>query len=182
VAGGIRAFVGLGLPEAQRDALAAYLADCARRAPGYRWVAPDALHLTLRFLGHLAPDALDAVRRELGGIRAAPFRMALAGRGWFGSRAAPRAVWLGVADGLEQSTALAAAVEAACAAASMEPEPRAFRAHVTLGRPYSDGARLPALADPPALAPWLVEDLVLYESRLRQQPRYLPLDRYPLAV
>jgi 2'-5' RNA ligase len=182
VAAGIRTFVGLGLPEAQREALTAYLTDCAGRAPAHRWVTPDALHLTLRFLGHLQPDLLDAVRRELGGLHAPPFRLALAGRGEFGHRAAPQVVWLGVGEGLDRCAALAAAVEHACAAAGVEPDPRGFRAHVTLGRARTESERLPALADPPVLAPWMVEEFVLYESRLAQRPRYMALNRYPLTV
>jgi RNA 2',3'-cyclic 3'-phosphodiesterase len=182
VAAGIRSFVAVDLPEAHRASLEAYLAECARRAPGHRWVEPDALHLTLRFLGHLEPAALEAVRGELGGVRAAPFRIALTGRGGFGPRAAPRVVWLGLREGVEATAELAAAVEAACRAAGLEPDPRPFRAHVTLARARTEGQRLPELPDPPDLLPWTVEEFVLYESRLRQRPRYVPLDRYPLVA
>jgi RNA 2',3'-cyclic 3'-phosphodiesterase len=182
VAARIRAFVALELPEAQRQALAAHLADCERRAPGHRWVAPDALHLTLRFLGHLEPEALDAVRRGLATVRGSPFRLGLDGQGTFGPRAAPRVVWLAVGEGLAACTALASAVEAACRAAGVGADPRGFRAHVTLARARTEGERLPVLPDLPRLAPWTVEDLVLYESRLQQQPRYVPLARYPLGA
>jgi RNA 2',3'-cyclic 3'-phosphodiesterase len=176
----LRTFVALDLPAAHRSALAAHLRECARLAPSYRWVEPDALHLTLRFLGHLEPGVLDAVRGGLASVRAAPFRMALDGRGSFGPRSAPRVVWLGVADGVRACAALAEAVEAACSAAGLEADPRAFRAHVTLARARTEGERLGDLPEPPALAPWAVDEFVLYESRLRQQPRYVPLDRYRL--
>lgn len=176
----LRTFVALGLPEPHRTALAAHLHECARLAPSYRWVEPDSLHLTLRFLGHLEPEALEAVRRRLAGVRAAPFRLALDGRGSFGPRSAPRVVWLGVAEGVRPCAALAEAVEAACGAAGLEADPRGFRAHVTLARARSEGGRLDALPEPPPLPPWTVDEFVLYESRLRQQPRYVPLARYPL--
>jgi 2'-5' RNA ligase len=177
----VRAFVALSVPEAHRASLAAHLAECARRAPGHRWLEPDALHLTLRFLGDLEPPALARVRREMAGLRATSFRLALGGTGWFGPRPAPRVVWLGLREGLDASTALASAVEAACVAAGMEPDSRGFRAHVTLARARSEGERLPELPPPPELPPWTVEDFVLYESRLRQRPRYVPLDRYGLS-
>lgn len=182
MAAGIRAFVALSLPEPNLAALERHLAVCAREAPGYRWVEPDSLHLTLRFLGHLAPEALQRVRGELASVRGAPFPFALDGGGTFGPRSAPRVVWIGVSAGLEACAALAARVEAACQRAGLEPEPRPFRAHVTLARARNEGERLPPLPDPPALAPWTVEDFALYESRLRKQPRYVALERYALSA
>jgi RNA 2',3'-cyclic 3'-phosphodiesterase len=173
-------FVGLGVPDAQREALAGHLAECARRAPAYRWVEPEALHLTLRFLGGVEPDLLARVADRLAAIRSAPFRMALGGQGTFGPRSAPRVVWLGLSEGAEACASLAGLVERACLAADMEPEPRPFRAHLTLARARREGERLPALPEPPVLEGWTASELVLFESRLREQPRYVPLERYPL--
>ena len=177
--GRIRTFVALRLPDAQRDLLAAHLAACARLAPAYRWVEPDSLHLTLRFLGDVERDVLERVRRELAAVRSAPFRLALEGRGVFGPRTAPRVVWMAVGEGRDACAALASGVEAACRSAGLEADPRGFRPHVTLAR--AEGERLPELPEPPALAAWTVEDLVLYESRLQQRPRYVPLEVYPLG-
>jgi RNA 2',3'-cyclic 3'-phosphodiesterase len=181
VADRIRSFVAIALPEANLAALERHLAECARAAPAYRWVEPDSLHLTLRFLGNLEPEVLERVRGELGSVRGTSFPLALDGRGTFGPRAAPRVVWLGVRDGLDACAALAARVETACQRAGLEPEGRPFRAHVTLARARTEGERLPPLPDPPSLAPWTVEDFALYESRLRQQPRYVRLARYALG-
>ncbi|HET7876833.1 MAG TPA: RNA 2',3'-cyclic phosphodiesterase [Methylomirabilota bacterium] len=182
----VRTFVALSMPHAQRAALGAHLAGCARRAPGYRWVAPDALHLTLRFIGQLTPEGLARVRAALQDVPGRPFRLALTHRGQFGPRSAPRVIWLGVGEGAEACAELAAGVERACQAAGLDPEPRGFRAHVTLARARSEGGegeRLPALPDPPPLAPWTVDDFVLYESVLRggRPPAYVPLHRFPLA-
>jgi len=138
------------------------------------------LHLTLRFLGSLEPAELDRVRARLRDVRRPAFRLGLDGRGVFGRRAAPRVLWLDVAEGRDTCASLAAAVEDACRSAGVPPEDRAFRAHVTLGRQRTEGERLPPLPDAPALAPWTVRDFVLYESRLYEEPRYVPLDRYPL--
>ena len=181
MAGRIRSFVALALPEQNLAALERHLADCAREAPGYRWVEPDSIHLTLRFLGNLEPAALERVRAELSSVGGAPFDLALDGRGTFGPRTTPRVVWIGVSAGLETCAALAGRIEAACQQAGLEPEPRQFRAHVTLARARAEGERLPALPDPPRLVPWTVEDFALYESRLRQQPRYVVLERYALS-
>ena len=176
----IRSFVAVDLSDANREALAPHLEECARLAPGYRWVLPDSLHLTLRFLGHLELPVLERVRHELQSVRAAPFRLALEGRGTFGSRSAPKVIWLGVGEGRDACRALARAVEAACQAAGSEPEARGFRAHITLARQRKEGVRLPERPELPPLERWMVEEFVLYESRLRGQPRYVALERYPL--
>lgn len=179
----VRAFVALDPPDAQRRLIAGYLDECQSLAPDYRWVAPEALHLTLRFIGHVAPAHVDRIAAELERVRAEPFRLGLGHPGVFGSWSSPRVVWLGVRDGREPCAALAAAVETACQAAELEPEPRAFRAHLSLARARSEGARLPALPEAPALDPWTVDDFVLYESRLRpgDGPLYVALRRFPLG-
>lgn len=178
----IRSFVAISLPEPNLAVLERHLAECGRAAPAFRWVEPDSLHLTLRFLGNVEQEALERVRGELASVRGTPFPLALGERGTFGPRSAPRVVWLGAGAGLESCAELAARVEAACQRAGLEAEARPFRAHVTLARARTEGDRLPPLPDPPSLAPWTVEDFVLYESRLRQQPRYVPLARYALTV
>lgn len=178
----LRVFVGISLPEPHRAALAEHLDACARVAPAYRWVDPDGLHLTLRFIGVADIGVVDRVRAGLAAVRAAPFRMAVGGRGTFGPRRAPRVVWLAVAEGLEPCRALAADLEARCVAAGLEPEPRPFAAHITLARARREGEPLPELPEPPALPAWTVDDLVLYESRPQQRPRYVALDRYPLRT
>lgn len=181
MAGAIRSFVAVDVPEDHRRALASYLDDCARLAPGYRWVSPDSLHLTLRFLGHVEPSILERVRTALHDVRAAPFRLELDGRHTFGSRAAPRVVWLAVGEGREACGALARAVDVACQAAGLEPEEDRFRAHVTLARQRSQGTPLPDLPEAPVLAPWTVDEFVLYESKLGRGPaQYVPLVKYPL--
>src|SRR5262249_26074272 len=138
------------------------------------------LHLTLRFLGHLELPVLERVRRELQSVRAAPFRLALEGRGTFGSRSAPRVIWLGVGEGRDESRTLPRTGEAACQAAGSAPAARGCRAHITLARQKKEGVRLPELPELPPLKGWTVQEFVLYESRLRGQPRYVALERYPL--
>ncbi len=180
VATTVRTFIAIDMPDGQRASLAAHLQECARIAPGYRWVPTERLHLTLRFLGHIEPDVVDQVRIQLGSVAASPFRVGLDRRGTFGSRSAPRVVWLGVGEGLEECRALARAVEEACQTAGLEPEARGFRGHVTLARQKIEGAPLPELPDVPELDPWRVREFVLYESRLGSRPQYVPLIRYAL--
>ncbi|HZU16050.1 MAG TPA: RNA 2',3'-cyclic phosphodiesterase [Candidatus Dormibacteraeota bacterium] len=179
----LRVFVALPIPERQRQALAGHLAASAEAAPGYRWVEPEALHLTLRFLGWLETARLDRVRAELGRVRLGPFRLRLGGLGTFPGRGLPRVIWLGLVEGTEPCASLAAQVESACHAAGVPPETRPFRPHVTLARARDRCPRPPRLGDPPPLDPWTADEFILFESRLRPGvgPRYVPLERYPLC-
>jgi 2'-5' RNA ligase len=177
--------VALEVPSAQRRALAAHLDACRAAAPGLRWVEPENLHLTLRFLGHLAATTLEELAAELPSIDVPPFRIALDGCGTFGPTSAPRVVWIAVGEGAEACGALAARVESLCRKVGLEPEARPFKAHVTLARARGEGpaprpgpAQLP---EPPRLAPWRASEFVLFESRLGPRgATYVPMRRFPL--
>ena len=177
-----RAFVALGLPQAQREEIGRYVERGAQLAPDYRWVEQASLHLTLRFLGHLEPEALLALRTGLRKVQAAPFKLGLGGLGSFGGRRSPRVLWLAVAAGADGATELARQVEAVCREVGLEEE-KSFRPHLTLARARVVGrARLPELPPPPRLSPWLAEEFILYESRLGGgPPRYTPIELYPLT-
>jgi 2'-5' RNA ligase len=178
----LRVFVALPIPEPQRHALTRYLVAGAKAAPGYRWVEPEALHLTLRFLGSVDTVLLERVRAELGRVQHEPFRLGLGGQRTFPGRGQPRVVWLDLAEGAETCADLAAAVELACRSAGIPPETRPFRAHVTVARARDRCSPFPRLADPPHLDPWTANEFILFESQLRPgtSPRYVPLERYPL--
>lgn len=180
----VRAFAALGLPQAHREALGAYIERCRTLAPGFRWVQADGIHLTLRFMGSLDNGQEAAVRGGLAAIRAAPYEASLGGLGTFGGRRAS-VVWVSLVAGIEATAALAAACERACRAAGLEPEDRRFRPHVTLARARSrSGEPLPELPPAPELPTWTVDELVLFESRLGggKPPEYVPLGRYALRL
>jgi RNA 2',3'-cyclic 3'-phosphodiesterase len=178
----LRAFVALEVPEPQRGRLAGHLDRCRAAAPAFRWVTPESLHITLRFLGSVSPDLLDRLQSGLRQLRGRPFGLALDGVGTFGTRSAPRVIWVGVREGAERASELAAEVETVSQAAGLEPEARPFRGHVTLARARGDrGGPLPELPSLPPLQGWTATEFVLYESRLeRPTAVYLPLERFRL--
>jgi 2'-5' RNA ligase len=182
--GAIRAFFAIELGESARRA-AAELARWLREVPGgdgVRWVRPEALHVTLRFLGDIDPAraAPLARRARLEVARLGPFALRLGRAELFPTPRRPRVVALGL-EPAAPLEALAAAVERAVVAEGFAPEERAFRAHLTLGRvrdrrfPSVAGAKL-------AAAEFAVEEAVLFRSELQPAgPRYTPLERIPLA-
>lgn len=159
----MRLFIAVSLPEDVRAVLAAL----ANGLPGARWVDPDNLHLTLRFLGDVArADAAD-VDEALARVRAPGFEMTLAGLGHFGAGRKVRALWVGVARN-PALMYLQERIEQALARAGQPPEGRKFKPHVTLARFKSNpGARLQRyLADHNLVraGPFPVESFDLYSS------------------
>ena len=180
----VRAFAALPLPAGHRRRLARYLDACAASAPGFRWVGAGALHVTLRFAGNLEDEVAERLAARLGRVRHAPFELRLGGLGTFGGRRRPAVVWLGLEEGQDGAAELAAACELACREVGLEPEPRPFRAHLTLARARERrGAALPELPPPPELGAWRAREFVLFRSELHggRPPDYVPIERYRLG-
>jgi 2'-5' RNA ligase len=173
----IRAFFGLPVPEAQRSTLGDYVAECARRAPQFRWTLVGNMHLTVRFLGHLEVAVADQIADRLVDAQLEGFHLRLGEIGSFKRGRLARVVWIGVTEGAPESTQLAAAVESECARVGLEPETRPFSPHLTLARArVRDGAPLPDLPPAPSIDAWRASELILYQSRLgRAGAVYEPL-------
>ena len=178
----MRLFVALSLPGEVR----ARLAMLANGLPGARWVAPDNLHLSLRFLGELGSAEAADVDAALAQVRAPAFDMTLSGVGHFGEGRNLRALWVGVASN-PALVHLQEKVEKAAVRAGLAPESRKFKAHVTLARfKRNPGARLHRyLADHNLLRAGAipVSDFKLYSSFLSSQGAlYTAEAAYPLEA
>jgi len=182
----IRLFIAVPVPApavaACHSLIDSVRAHAASRA--VRWVRVDHLHLTLRFLGATAPDRVPGLTEA---IRAAaalpPFPVTLSGAGAFPSVARPRALWLGISDGVTELAQLGARLDAPLADLGWQPEGRPFRPHLTIARtdavPIAEGASI-AAALTRAAASWQAafeaDRFVLYRSHLgRGAPRYEPM-------
>ena len=175
----LRLFVAAELP----GEVVETLVEWRPRADGLRPVAPEALHVTLAFLGAreegdvaLIAPVLERVARPVDGLS---LERAL----WLPKRR-PRvlAVELGDADGAlgALQAELAAGLQEAI---GWQPERRPFLAHVTVARVRSGGGgHPPAADDPPALRPFGAPALTLFRSLLSPRgARYEPLTRIKLA-
>lgn len=124
-----RLFVSIDVPDDVKQSLSRLTSD----VPGARWLEPDEIHLTIRFVGEVDGLVFDDVLAALDEVRVAPFSLALRGVGHFPPRGEPRILWAGI----ERSDALRALhdkVESAVVRAGVEPERRKFAPHVTLAR------------------------------------------------
>ena len=123
-----RLFTALEIPEALRTRLSLIRASL----DGAKWVAPENMHVTLRFAGDIDGRTADDFAELLEEVRARPFTLTIAGMGAFGGRD-PRVLWAGV-EPCAELDALYRANERAARSAGLEPDPRNFAPHVTLAR------------------------------------------------
>jgi len=133
----MRLFVALDLPEAVRSGLAAVIAKIepiAPRASGVRWVRPEALHVTLKFIGHIAGERLLDFRAALTPVRSGePIKLHYRGIGFFPDARRPRVLWCGV-QASPNLAELAAEIERALEPLGIARESRTFVPHLTLAR------------------------------------------------
>lgn len=134
----IRTFIAVELDEAVRGVLAAVQGELEAALPprSVRWVRPEGIHLTLKFLGDTPVARLKEVERALAAAaaRVAPFSFSVEGLGCFPNTRRPRNVWVGVQEPTGTLRALWRAVEAEVAPLGWPTEARGFQPHLTLGR------------------------------------------------
>jgi RNA 2',3'-cyclic 3'-phosphodiesterase len=181
-----RLFCAVDVDERTRSAVAAIgeaIAGLLRRGPGagrVAWVRPEHLHLTVRFLGDVREERVEAVCRAMAEpLSEVAFDLTLEGLGVFPPAGRPRVVWLGVAGGKPALERLAREVDRRLEGIGIPSDGRPFQAHLTLGRFRSAGTRLAvdgALAEAVKAGPCLIDRVTLYESDLSSSgPRYTAL-------
>ncbi len=186
----MRLFIAINFPPDLRQRL--WEAAEPLRSAGYpvRWVAPDGLHLTLKFLGEVKPAREPEI---VAGIAAAvrgakPFTLPVGGFGAFPSLSRPRVIWAGC-EPVPSLELLQHRVEQEMEQLGFSLEGRAFHPHLTLGRAQRD-ARAGAFQDLEDRMGALgfagettVESTDLMESQLaRDGARYIRRHAAPLAA
>lgn len=113
-----------------------------------RWVRPEGIHLTLKFLGEVPAPEIEAIAEALQGACAPhpALTCTVGGLGCFPNARRPRVVWVGVEEPDGTLVSLARAVERTMEPLGFPAERRAFHPHLTLGRVKGrDPAALDAL-------------------------------------
>jgi len=177
----VRAFLALAFDDPMRQRIAETLERLRSDVRGVRWLAPETIHLTLRFLGDASPEAIDRLSPsvERAASACAPCEARVQGVGFFPPHGPPHVIWLGL-DLPPAVRDLQAACERAAVAAGFPPEERPFRPHVTLGR-WRDRVRRPPIpaAD---LGTTPLGPVVLFKSELLPKGAvHTPLRTFPLG-
>ncbi|MFN0094438.1 MAG: RNA 2',3'-cyclic phosphodiesterase [Dehalococcoidia bacterium] len=189
----VRLFVACEVPEDIRNSIGGVI-DTLRDRSGsaVRWIRPDGIHVTLKFLGEVPVKKLPAIKLAIqeAVVGHSPFELELDNIGTFGGREGLRIMWMGVAGDVLRLEALVRAVNAALAVVGFEPERRPFRPHLTLGRvrdeiPTRQRAEIEVAVGKTPVPPvsWRTAQVSLMRSRMTMQgAMYDVLATFPLRV
>ena len=133
----IRAFIAIELPERAKQELAGLEKRLwVEPAAGIKWVAPESTHLTLKFLGWVAPDRIETVKSAISNsvVGFKPFKLGLNGLGAFPNLRRMNVVWSGLTGDLDQLARLQQSIEKYVSPLGFPTESRAFSPHLTLAR------------------------------------------------
>jgi 2'-5' RNA ligase len=140
----VRLFVALEISAAVRGNLAALIeelraADAAAAENKARWLPPENLHVTLKFIGSVDAGKLEAIRAVLGEVGSGgDVELRFRGVGFFPSEKRPRVLWAGIAASPNLAP-LAAEIDARLEKLGIARETREYAPHLTLARFDSPG-------------------------------------------
>lgn len=170
----IRSFLAIEIPEMLHVSIEELQKQLKETRADVKWVAPQNMHLTLKFFGAISSEKIGQASQIIEPIVACcqPFSISIFGLGCFPSRHRPRVIWLGINRGNKEIALLQKQIEEKLLAAGFPAEERAFTPHLTMGRVRS-GRNLSEL-QPLLVAKqnWQVgafgvREIVLFKSELK---------------
>lgn len=172
-----RAFIALPLPRKVIDHLSTVQHCLAAEGIRARWVRPEGMHLTLKFIGRLEPEKAPAVHAVLDrvAVQYSPLQLTALGLGGFPNRRRPRVLWVGIGGDTARLERLQQDIDTGLAALGWPGEKRPFKGHLTLARargrcPFESGIdRIVVQCEPQTPLGFMADKLVLYRSRLRPE-------------
>ncbi|MGD0467495.1 MAG: RNA 2',3'-cyclic phosphodiesterase [Terriglobales bacterium] len=196
----MRIFIGIDLDPEVRARIERFLEGVESFAPDARWVRPESLHITLKFIGEQTPERVEAITERLRRVEGSAIEIRSAGYGFFPTAKAPRVFWIGIQAG-PQLAELAESIDLAVAELGIPREERLFNPHLTLARAGAgrrSGSPKGRKGDGPNAAFAVLEkrlaamgevdfgtmtahEFILYQSQLSPKgSKYTKLQRLPL--
>jgi 2'-5' RNA ligase len=186
----IRSFVAIELTQETREKLVIIQEQLKQSQAKVRWVNPNGIHLTLKFLGNIHPAQVDEIAetaaREV--ENEPPLTLRPSGLGAFPSLSNPRVLWVGIQGEVERLRNIQTCLENTLERLGFGREQRPFRPHLTLGRlkDRRSKQRLVHAIDTlqlPEFDSFDVTEIILYKSDLRPTGAiYTKLHRMSLAA
>jgi 2'-5' RNA ligase len=194
----MRVFVALDIDDAIRQRIQRFMEGVSGFSPDARWVRPESLHVTLKFIGEKSSETVEEIKRALSGIRIGSIEIEFRGYGFFPTAKAARVFWIGIESG-PQLPSLAKAVNEATFSLGIPKEDHPFASHLTLARggersgaprwrkddaPNKNFQRLQEKLAPlpaPDFGTMATGEFFLYQSQLsREGARYTKIARFAL--
>ncbi len=184
----IRTFIAIDIPTELREALREMISELKRTPADIKWVKPEAVHLTLKFLGEITPPEVQSVFTVMEEVAAnhRPFALSSASKGAFPSFRRPRVLWVGInPTNRSRLVQLQREVAQGMAQIGFPEEKRPFSPHLTVGRirsPRGVETLLKHFLDYPLPEYSIpVDALLVMKSELRREgARYSVQKSFPL--
>lgn len=186
----MRAFIAIELPEQIRADLGKIQDELKQAQADVKWVKPENIHLTLKFLGDIEQDLIKKIEAILNQISSknTSFGLDLDNLGAFPKLQYPRVIWVGLSND-QRVIEIAKNLEKELIRIGLPPESRPFSSHITLGRVRSGSNRKALIERLEALnkksssrLKFEVLNLTLFKSTLTPQgPIYEPLLQAPFS-
>lgn len=132
----IRTFIAIAIPEPAVQKLAGLFALLRAERADVKWVRPEGLHITLKFLGDVDPGRIGDIGQAIAAaaVRENPLALRLQGFGGFPSLRSPRVFWIGMEGDTGRLIELAARIDRGTGSLGFPAEERPFKPHLTIGR------------------------------------------------
>jgi 2'-5' RNA ligase len=132
----MRTFIAIDLDEEIKKAISEFIQKLDRGDKHIRWIKPQGMHLTLKFLGDITKEKISDVESALSKTVKdhRPFQLSMKGTGTFPpGKKFPRVLWIGVEENntLEE---IQSRLESDLERLHYPREKRKYHPHLTLGR------------------------------------------------
>lgn len=132
----MRTFIAIELPQEIKDSLSNLQGQLKASGADAKWVEPQNIHLTLKFLGERDVKLIEKIIQILEGVaeEKKSFQIRISSLGAFPKPNAPRVIWVGVDKGDSETKEIAKELEEKIAKIGIPKENRPFSSHITIGR------------------------------------------------
>ena len=163
----MRAFIAIDLPSNIKAEISKIQDKLKTNLARVHWVKAQNLHLTLKFLGEISPEQLEAINRIIDKVSqtTVPFKIKLDDLGAFPDLHDARIIWIGI----KQDTQLKQIVqllETKIGDMGITKEKRGFSAHITIGRIKSGKELKPADLEKELNLEFDAREITLFKSTL----------------
>lgn len=132
----MRVFIAAEIPGDKKNEISKLQNELKLTGADVRWVRPESMHITLKFLGEITEEILSGIKDKVAGSLKGlmPFEIFMQSLGVFPKKESPKVLWLGITDGSQELSDLTRRIEEALIPLGFEKEDRPFRPHLTIGR------------------------------------------------
>jgi 2'-5' RNA ligase len=116
------------------DRLAAAQKLLVQTGAHLKLVEPQNIHITIRFLGNIAPKMIEKIFEEMKQVKFAPFKVQLKGLGAFPNPNYARVIWTGITAGADQLKNVFSQLEPHLRDLGFTPASKGFNPHLTIAR------------------------------------------------